>query len=68
MKLQEIEKASSHLKECPKCRFSEGFWFAVRGSHLFAQCKSCGVEVELCEVHRFAEVNKKYWWLRVFGK
>jgi uncharacterized Zn finger protein len=66
LRLQEIETASSHLKTCPKCSSTEGFWFIMKGDHLFVQCKNCGVELGLCEMYKFAETNRKPKWLRFF--
>jgi translation initiation factor 2 beta subunit (eIF-2beta)/eIF-5 len=66
LRLQEIETASSHLKVCPKCSSVEGFWFIVKGDHLFVQCKHCGVELGLSEVYTFAGSDRKPKWLRVF--
>ena len=66
LRLQEIETASSQLKTCPKCNSAEGFWFIVKGGHLFVQCKHCGVELGLSEVYKLAERKMQSKWVRVF--
>jgi len=48
--LGEIEAFRWSLKECPKCRSSEGFWLVTKRGGSYVQCKHCGAILELCEV------------------
>jgi transcription elongation factor Elf1 len=66
LKLQEIETALGHLKTCPKCNSVEGFWFGVKGDHIYVQCKCCGASLELFEVYRLGEEREKTKRLRFF--
>jgi len=68
LRLHELEVAMSKLKICPKCHSIEGFWFKMKDDHLFTQCKSCGAEVEICEMYKLIEENKKPLWLKIFNK
>lgn len=68
LRLQEIETALAQLKLCPKCSSNGGFWFIMKGDHIFVQCKCCGAELGLCEVYKLSEGNKKSRWSKLLRK
>ena len=68
LKLQEIETALGHLKTCPKCNSVEGFWFGVKGDHIYVQCKCCGASLELFEVYTMGEKSRTPERLKGFRK
>ena len=68
LKLQEIETALAQLRLCPKCSSNGGFWFIMRGDHIFVQCKCCGTELGLREAYRLGEENIKSKWTKFFRR
>lgn len=68
LRLQEIETALAQLRLCPKCNSNGGFWFIMKGDHIFVQCKCCGAELGLCEVYKLSEGSKKSQWPKLLRK
>jgi len=68
LKLEEIEKAFSLFKTCPKCKSTQGFWLGAKRDTAYVQCKECGAHYELHEVYRISEENKTSKRLRFFRK